>query len=86
MNNCAALKQMTWEKESERSDDQRVQRLLQSEVRDALNRCRRVKGGDAPGLRVPSDGPRRMDRVSIASGGEFGELCRFDAQISCSET
>jgi hypothetical protein len=33
-----------------------VQRLLQSEVRDALSRCWRVKGGDAPGLRVPSDG------------------------------
>ena len=48
MIDCAALKQMTWEKESERSDNQRVQRLLQSEVRDALNRCRRVKGGECP--------------------------------------
>jgi hypothetical protein len=56
MINCAAMKRMTWEKESERSDNQRVQRLSQSEVRDALSRCWRVKGGDAPGLRVPSDG------------------------------
>ena len=71
---------------SAKSDNQRVQLLLQSEVRGALNRSRRVKGGDAPGLRVPGDRPRRMDRVSDASGGEFGELCRFDAQISCSVT